>query len=205
MWVQISSGTGPEECCRCTYLFLKKVKEECAKKDIKLKIIDCSKAKKENTIKSVLLKLDGEEARKYVKSIEGSILWIWKSEYRPNPKRKNWFINVQVFDEEKEIKLNKKDIKIETMRCSGNGGQNVNKLETGVRITHLPTGIVVKAQEERSQFLNKKLALIRLDKELCKLNDDKAKQIDKKRWENHQNIKRGNPIRTFKGDKFKET
>lgn len=204
MWVQISAGLAPVESCRFVYLFLRYMEKECMKRNIKVELIDYTDGDKRNTLKSAFLRLSGENSREYAKIIEGSMLWICKSEFRPNHKRKNWFIEVEVFDEEESIEFNISDIRIETMRCSGNGGQNVNKLETGVRITHITTGIMVKAQEERSQYQNKRLAMSRLKKKLKEINHEKDKKLDVSRWQKHQNIRRGDPIKVFKGREFKE-
>lgn len=204
MWIQISSGTSPIECCRFVFLFLNLIKKECNNLNIKLELLDYTNGDQNNTLKSAFLKLSGENVTEYAKSIEGSILWICQSPYRKYHKRKNWFIEVQCFDEEKSIELDLKDIKIDTMRCSGKGGQNVNKLETGVRITHIPTKITVNAREERSQLQNKKLAMIRLKTKLEELNIKKSKDLDTTRWSKKIDVKRGGPIRTFKGLSMKE-
>jgi peptide chain release factor len=204
MWVQISGGQGPVECCRFVYLFLYLIKKECQKQNIKVELLEYEQGEKKDTLKSVFVKLSGELAEDYVKSIEGSMQWICQSMYRKNHQRKNWFIEVELFKEEETIDLNLKQLKIETMRCSGNGGQNVNKLETGVKITHLPTGIVVKSQEERSQLQNKKIAMQRLEKKLAELKLNKALEINEQKWGKHKEIQRGNAKRIFKGIEFKE-
>ncbi|GAA0181067.1 peptide chain release factor H [Clostridium sediminicola] len=205
MWLQISAGQAPVECCRFVFLFLRKLKKECQKENIKVELLDYTQGEKKDTIKSVFLRLSGKCAESYASSIEGTLQWICQSPYRKNHKRKNWFIEVEVYEEKKSLDLDLKQIKIETMRCSGNGGQNVNKLETGVKITHLPSGIVAKSQEERSQLQNKKIAMIRLHKKLEEINDNKILEMNKSRWGKHQDIKRGDPIRVFKGIEFKET
>lgn len=204
MWVQISAGLAPVEACRAVYLFLKQVEKECREKNIKLELMDYATGEHKDTLKSVFLKLSGDMAKEYGNSIEGSVLWICKSEFRPNHKRKNWFIEVEVFDEPDTMEFDLNDIKFETMRCSGNGGQHVNKTETGIRLIHLPTGITVKAQEERSQHQNKKLALARLERQLFNLKNKGIKEMDKKRWQEHLVIERGNPVRVFKGREFVE-
>ncbi len=204
MWVQISAGLAPIESCRFVYLFLDYMKKECMEKNIKVELLDYIEGDKKETLKSVFLRLRGENAKEYALDLEGSIQWICKSQYRPNHKRKNWFIEIETFDEEEKCEFITKDVRIETLRCSGNGGQNVNKLETGVRVTHLPTGVTAKAQEERSQYQNKKLAMARLKKALEELNSDKNRRVEKNRWVQHRNVQRGDPIRVFKGRIIKE-
>lgn len=204
MWLQISAGQAPVECCRFVYLFLKLMKKECQKENLKVELLDYQQGEKKDTLKSVFLKLSGESAENYAKSNEGTMQWICNSPYRKNHRRKNWFIEIEVFQEEKSIDLDIKKLKIETMRCSGNGGQNVNKLETGVKITHLSSGIIAKSQEERSQLQNKKIAMIRLQKKLEETNINKVAETNKNKWEKHKDIKRGDPIRVFKGIEFKE-
>ncbi len=204
MWVQISAGLAPIEACRLVFLFWQTIERECVEKRMKLEVINAVTAAERGTYKSVLLKLTGPKAKDYANAIEGTMQWICSSEYRPNHKRKNWFIEVEVYDEEAPVIFTTDEIRIETMRCSGNGGQNVNKLETGVRITHLHTGVVVTAQEERSQLQNKKLALQRMRKKLDELMSDKQLAFAQRCWQKHQCIKRGEPIRTFKGKGFIE-
>lgn len=204
MWLQISAGLAPIESCRFVYLFCNQLFQECLAQKIDVELVEAVNGAEKNTYKSVFLKLTGLGAREYSKANEGSMLWICKSEYRTNHKRNNWFIEVEIFDDEEQVNFITTDIKIETFRCSGNGGQNVNKLETGIRISHLPTGIVVIAQEERSQLQNKKLALIRLQKRLKELQLNQEKNLNHCRWAKHQTIKRGEPIRIFKGKDFKE-
>ncbi|MCT4595782.1 MAG: peptide chain release factor H [Anaeromicrobium sp.] len=204
MWLQISAGQGPVECSRCVYLFLKVLKKECVKRNIKVDLMDYVKGEKKDTFKSVFLKVKGENLDEYIDSINGTILWICKSPYRLNHKRKNWFIHVEKFKEDESTWFNNKDIRIETMRSSGAGGQHVNKSETAVRITHIETGISVIAREERSQYQNKKLAMARLEMTLKEMKNKKIKKLDENRWNSHKEIERGNPVRTFKGKEFKE-
>ena len=94
--------------------------------------------------------------------LEGSIQWICQSPFRPHRKRKNWFVDVSIIPEMENI-CTEQEIRFERFHCSGKGGQNVNKVETGVRLTHIPTGIVVTSTAERTQQLNQKDALNKLN------------------------------------------
>ncbi len=93
--------------------------------------------------------------------------------------------------------------KVETFHSSGKGGQNVNKVETGVRVTHIPTGITIASTAERSQFLNKQDALKKLSAVLKEMEKkEKAKQKNSA-WREHTQIVRGNPVRVYEGMGFK--
>lgn len=203
MWIQISSGKGPDECELAVSLFLNSYQNECQEHAIQTRIIATVPGNKSGNLKSVLLALESSSEIINNKLISGTILWICKSPYRPNHKRKNWFINIEVFEAVEKLDFSEQDVKFETLRSSGPGGQNVNKVETAVRAIHLPTKLTVIASEERSQYLNKKLALSRLANLITAKNKQSLSNQRNKMWQQHQGLERGNPIRVYEGTDFK--
>lgn len=199
MWIQISSGKGPDECELAVSLFFKTFEKECQKSGVNINVLAIVPGNITGNYKSILLSLEGQSKDKLV---NGTIQWICKSPYRPNHKRKNWFINIEVFEEPEKLEFSDKEIKFEAMRSSGPGGQNVNKVETAIRAIHLPTGLSVTASEERSQYMNKKLALARLMNLLNTQNEKNIKSLEKSLWMQHNLLVRGNSIRTYEGEKF---
>lgn len=202
-WLQITSGRGPEECCWVVNKLSQHIMTDAKSKGINTRIIDMITGIHPQTFKSILIALEGQGLSAFIKSFQGTVQWTGKSMFRPSHKRKNWFVGVSAFLPPETHHWLENELKIETMRASGPGGQHVNKTETAVRITHLPTGMKALAQEERSQHLNRKLAMSRLNDLMQKKQVESISECQKSRWSHHNSLERGNPVRVFEGNGFR--
>ncbi|XCN73459.1 MAG: peptide chain release factor H [Candidatus Electrothrix aestuarii] len=203
-WLQITAGRGPEECARAVFLLLRALSDEAAQRDIRVDCLEIIQGEHPKTLRSALLSLAGKDCAAFIRSWEGTIQWIAQSPFRPRHKRKNWFVGVQQVVPPEEKELGNKDFRFESMRASGPGGQHVNKVNSAIRVTHLPTGLTAMAQEERSQHMNKKLALTRLLARIQEEQNARVKQSQQEQWGLHNELERGNPVRVFQGERFQE-
>lgn len=195
MIIQISSGQGPAECELCVVKLYESLKKEY--NDIE--ILETNAGGKRGCWTSVLIRTGSD-----LSDLEGSVQWICRSPFRPKHKRKNWFVDISIIQEAENPMTGNTagSIRFERFHSGGNGGQNVNKVETGVRLTHIPTGITVTSTSERSQYLNRKDAMDKLEAVLAgKDAENKARQ-KKDAWREHGELVRGNPVRVYRGEGF---
>lgn len=202
--IQITSGRGPAECNFVVTNVFKRFSEACSKSEIKFDVIEREMDKDFHQLSSIIIELEGIDLTKFLKTWIGTILWIGKSPYRKFHQRKNWFIGCFELEIPKSNLIQQKEISYQTMRSSGNGGQNVNKVNSAVRATHQPSGISVVSMDSRSQHQNKKIATTRLLLKLHEFETNQIKDLIQEKWSNQTSIARGNPVKTFKGDKFIE-
>ncbi|HAO09344.1 MAG TPA: peptide chain release factor H [Chryseobacterium sp.] len=202
--IQITSGRGPLECQWVVAKVLKHFLQEAKDNNIDYEIIHRENGDENLTLKSVTLLLQSKNLNEFLDNWLGSICWIGKSTFRKLQKRSNWFIGVFELEGLEKINFNEKDIQFQTTRSQGSGGQNVNKVNTAVRATHIPTGQSVFVQDSRSQLENKKLSIERLKAKVQEQNIIQLQKRMQETWNNHLNVQRGNPIRTFSGTDFKK-
>ena len=194
MIYQISSGQGPAECELGVGRFL-----EYLRKKYNITVLDFSEGYYMGTYRSVRIATPND-----LSGFIGSIQWIWQSTYRPGHKRKNWFLDFSECDIATSENFDERDIKFETFRSGGKGGQNVNKVETGVRAIYIPNGLAAVCTEERSQLLNKQRAIKKLREAINLSNsENKAKSVNDD-WKRHTRIVRGGAVKKFSGLEFKE-
>lgn len=202
--IQITSGRGPLECQWVVAKVLKVFLEEAKDNKIDYEIIHRESGDENLTLKSVTLLLKSKNLNEFLKSWLGSICWTGKSTFRKLHKRSNWFIGIFELEGLEKINFNERDIQFQTTRSQGSGGQNVNKVNTAVRATHIPTGQSVFVQDSRSQLENKKLSITRLKEKVLEQNIIQLQRQMQETWNNHLNVQRGNPVRTFSGTDFKK-
>lgn len=197
IYLQITSGRGPAECCRVVARVVEKLLVQAKKQGVIAEIVDREPGTMNRTLYSAIISLEGAGSQKIVKEWEGTVQWIAQSPYRIYHKRKNWFIAVHAFSFPEMHNFDQKDMAYQTLRASGPGGQHVNKTETAVRAIHTPSGISATASDQRSQFQNKKLATERLLIKLITWNMELAVQKAQENWNNHNQLQRGNPVKVI--------
>ena len=198
--VSLHAGAGGTESCDWVEMLLRMYNKFCDKHGFKFKIMDLLPGE-EAGIKSVVFEVLGDNAYGYLKSEKGVHRLIRISPFDSSKRRHTSFASCDVMPEinndDNEIKILDDEIRVDTYRSSGAGGQHVNTTDSAIRITHLPTGIVVQCQNERSQRQNREFALNMLKSKLLllKLEEEKAK-INNIRGEQKE-IAWGSQIRTY--------
>lgn len=202
VYLQITSGRGPVECCRAVVLAMQQLMKEAEAAGIDVSLVEHEdfRGQEGKCMLSCVLELKGNLNAFFEKWHDGTVLWIsTRNSFRPTHSRKNWFLGTNVFEPLVSKDVDERQIDYEFMRASGPGGQNVNKVETAVRAIYKPTGLSVVASDERSQTRNKQLAHDRLMMRLAAMEAARKANQTYEKWMNHNALERGNAYRTFKG------
>jgi peptide chain release factor 2 len=197
--VTLHAGAGGTEACDWAEMLTRMYERYCERKGFSLEITDIL-AGDQAGIKSITFFARGPYAYGLLKGEAGVHRLVRISPFDANKRRHTSFASCDVLpdvEDEVEIKIEDKDLRIDTYRAHGAGGQHINKTDSAVRITHLPTGVVVACQNQRSQIKNREKAMQILKIRLYELERDKQRKAMEKRYDEKGDIAWGNQIRSY--------
>ena len=211
LFIQITSGNGPMEASLATKIVYEDI---VSKNNLKITNINTFMNEKsvDNNPRSIIIEVDDsdKETDDYntLSMLIKSGTWrvSFKSPYR-HTMRKNWFVRVNsifVDDNVTHHKIDNSKFEFSTFHCGGHGGQNVNKVETGVRLTYIPLNITVTSTEQRTQYLNRKEAIRKLQEKLTKTQYEELEKFENDLWKSNYEIERGNEVRSIIVDNIKK-
>ncbi|MBO4902335.1 MAG: peptide chain release factor 2 [Lachnospiraceae bacterium] len=197
--LRLNAGAGGTESCDWAGMLYRMYSRYAEKKGFSVEVLDILDGD-EAGIKSVTFQVNGLNAYGYLKSEKGVHRLVRISPFNAQGKRQTSFVSLDVMpdiEEDLDVEINDEDLRIDTYRSSGAGGQHINKTSSAIRITHLPTGIVVQCQNERSQFQNKDKAMQMLKAKLYLLKqEENAEKLSDIRGDVKE-IGWGNQIRSY--------
>ncbi|WP_457755305.1 peptide chain release factor 2 [Thermovibrio ammonificans] len=197
--VTIHAGAGGTESCDWAQMLMRMYVRWAERKGFEVEILDLQE-NEEAGIKSATLLIKGPYAYGFLRAEHGTHRLVRISPFDANARRHTSFCGVIVvpeIDEDIEVEIKEEDLRIDTYRASGAGGQHVNKTDSAVRITHIPTGIVVTCQSERSQIQNRQRAMKILKARLYELERQKREEKIAQARGEHKSIAWGNQIRSY--------
>ncbi|HEX6796031.1 MAG TPA: peptide chain release factor 2 [Casimicrobiaceae bacterium] len=198
-FLDIQAGSGGTEAQDWASMLLRMYLRYCERKGYRVDVLEESPGEIAG-IKSASIKVDGEYAYGYLRTETGVHRLVRKSPFDANARRHTSFASVFVYpevDETIDVEINPADLRIDTYRASGAGGQHVNKTDSAVRITHLPTNIVVQCQTDRSQHRNRAEAFAMLKSKLYELELRKRQEAQAKLEDSKTDIGWGHQIRSY--------
>ncbi len=197
-----TAGKGPKECALALSHLVKAMERAAFNQDVRISFTATSEDKLPS---SYIVRVEGDEVEAFSREWIGSIQWISPSPYRPNHKRRNWFVGISRIErsaQSEELKL--KDIVFDTFRAGGPGGQHQNTTDSAVRAIHIPSELCTVSRGERSQHRNKAEAIKQLESlKIAQSMEANAHSLSEQHSQ-HQELERGNPIRIFTDSNFKE-
>ena len=197
--VSLNAGAGGTESCDWASMLYRMYTRWASDKGFDLEVIDCHEGD-EAGIKSVTFQVNGQNAYGYLKTEKGVHRLVRISPFNAAGKRQTSFVSCDVMpeiEEDIDVEIKDEDIRIDTYRSSGAGGQHINKTSSAIRITHFPTGIVVTCQNERSQHMNKDKAMQMLKSRLYLLKQEEQAQKEAGIRGEVTDIGWGNQIRSY--------
>jgi peptide chain release factor len=197
----ITSGNGPVECRIALMELVALIEAEALRRAVAVEIA-YGPSPDRHGARSAIVSLEGAASAALAREFEGTVKFVFKSPVRAGHKRQNWFVGVRRVDlsgmDRPPAPIDPRDVRFETLRAGGPGGQHQNTTDSAVRATHLPSGIVVMARDERSQHRNKIIALARLASMLRLLAEKQAEAVKEEMFSASKALERGKAVKLFR-------